>query len=333
MMCVRHLILVLALAIGWLSCPSIQLSHAVLPPVTNFAKVIVTTGYSSAATSIVLLSGHGAKLPATFPFPLSWWNCTDYSAPEDDPFVEIISVTARTTDTLTVVRAQDGTSAQNHNTGTKTYCMVLSITKAMWDAVRTDIAAAAGGSSMVSSGTGNPEGVLTKTPGNIFLRTDAHVGVNMVYAKVSGTGNVGWRSVPDLSTPGPIGLTSASEGSYTTLSAQALTSTLFNLVEVPLTYGVTVAVDANAATIHKITVTNATGFTISNPTNASTGRLLILRIRNTSGGVMATPAFDTLYKLPDFSVTKPGNGFQRFIAFVYDGTNWNELFCSPAVPN
>lgn len=334
MIFLRHLMLVLALAVGFTAGPILPLAQAVIPPVTNFGKVTVSGGYTSAATSIVLLSGHGTKLPATgFPYPLSWWDCTTYGAPEDDPFVEIVSVTARTTDTLTVIRAHESTTAQNHNTGGKTYCMVLALTKGIVDAIRADIAAAAGGAAFVHTGSGSPEGVVTAPVGHIYLRTDTWSGVNVVYQKVSGTGNTGWVSQPDLASPGPIGLTAAGSGSFTTLSSIALTSTLLNLVEVTLTYGATVSVNADAATIHKLTVTNGTGFTIANPSNPSTGRLLILRIRNTSGGVMATPTFDTLYKLPDFSVTKPGNGFQRFVAFVYDGTNWNEIFCSPAVPN
>ena len=36
---------------------------ALLDPVKNFAKVTVNTGYSAVATSIVLSSGDGAKLP------------------------------------------------------------------------------------------------------------------------------------------------------------------------------------------------------------------------------------------------------------------------------
>jgi len=35
-----------------------------LDPVKNFAKVEVSTGYDAAATSITLVSGQGAKLPA-----------------------------------------------------------------------------------------------------------------------------------------------------------------------------------------------------------------------------------------------------------------------------
>jgi hypothetical protein len=91
--------------------------------IKNFAKVTVSTGYNAAATSIVLTSGGGAKLPAV-PFNLVWWNVTDYPDPSDDPNVEIVRVTAISTDTLTVTRAQESTSASTKNTAGKTYQMI-----------------------------------------------------------------------------------------------------------------------------------------------------------------------------------------------------------------
>lgn len=93
----------------------------------NFAKVTVSTGYNSAATSIVLSSGGGAKLPIP-PFNVVWWNSTDYADPSDDPNVEVVRVTGISTDTLTVVRAQEGTSASSKNTGGKTYLMIAGLT-------------------------------------------------------------------------------------------------------------------------------------------------------------------------------------------------------------
>ena len=102
-----------------------------LDAVKNFAKVTVSTGYDASATSVDLSSGHGAKLPAPATdglFNLVWWNYTDYPDPSDDPNVEIVRVTARSTDTLTITRAQEGTSASTHNTGGKTYKMALCAT-------------------------------------------------------------------------------------------------------------------------------------------------------------------------------------------------------------
>src|ERR1700726_4686067 len=91
--------------------------------ISNFAKSTVSTGYNAAATSIVLTSGGGAKFPAAS-FNVVWWNSTDYSDPSDDPNVEIVRVTAVSTDTLTVTRAQEGTSASTKNTAAKTYTMI-----------------------------------------------------------------------------------------------------------------------------------------------------------------------------------------------------------------
>ena len=102
-----------------------------LDPVKNFAKVTVSIGYDASATSIALTAGHGARLPAPSTdgsFNLVWWNVTDYSDPTDDPNVEIVRCTARSTDTLTVTRAQESTSASTKNTSSKTYKMILAPT-------------------------------------------------------------------------------------------------------------------------------------------------------------------------------------------------------------
>lgn len=93
----------------------------------NFAKVTVSTGYDAAATTIVLSASEGAKLPSV-PFNAVWFNSTDYTDPTDDPNKEIVRVTNITTDTLTVTRAQESTSAATHNTGGKTYKMIAGLT-------------------------------------------------------------------------------------------------------------------------------------------------------------------------------------------------------------
>jgi hypothetical protein len=107
-----------------------------LDPVRNFAKVTVSQGYDSNATQITLVTGDGAKLPdpaTEGAFNLVWYNDTDYKDPADDPYVEIVRVTAKSGDTLTIQRGQEGTSAQNHNLSGKTYKMVLAMTKKMKD--------------------------------------------------------------------------------------------------------------------------------------------------------------------------------------------------------
>ncbi|GJQ59791.1 MAG: hypothetical protein D8M57_13255 [Candidatus Scalindua sp. AMX11] len=110
----------------------------------NFGKVTVSIGYDASATSITLTSGHGANLPSTFDYNLVWYNWTDYKDPADDPNVEIVRVTNRVTDTLTVTRAQEGTTGTTKNTASKTYKMALAVTKKMVDDIETDIATASG---------------------------------------------------------------------------------------------------------------------------------------------------------------------------------------------
>mgnify|MGYP007071573807 CR=1 FL=1 len=108
-----------------------------LDPVLNFAKVTVdSVGYDADDVTIVLSAGHGARLPNPTDdgaFNLVWWNDTDYADPTDDPNVEIVRCTNRATDTLTVTRARENTSASTKNTSGKTYRMILALTKKMID--------------------------------------------------------------------------------------------------------------------------------------------------------------------------------------------------------
>lgn len=155
----------------------------ILDPVLNFAIVTVSIGYDASATSIALTAGHGARLPApgtVGAFNLTWWNITDYPNPEDDPNVEIIRVTGRSTDTLTVTRAQEGTSGSTKNTAAKVYKMVLSPTKKLRDDIETNITAATGAE--VDTGTDDTKKVTAKA-----IEDSAYVKAAYVDAKVSDT--------------------------------------------------------------------------------------------------------------------------------------------------
>lgn len=174
----------------------------------NFAKVTVSIGYDAAATSIVLNGGDGAKLPAVS-FNATWWNSTDYADPTDDPNVEIVRVTACATDTLTVTRAQEGTSASTKNTGGKTYKMVaavsaLTMNKALdktGDTMTGELTLAAGATGAASANI--PAGVAPTSPvdGDVWYdgKTVRHRvknaisvgGVYTIYAKAPNTAHTG----------------------------------------------------------------------------------------------------------------------------------------------
>lgn len=105
-----------------------------LDPILNFAKGDVSIGYDDTDVSIVLSSGDGANFPSSFPYNVVWWNSTNFAGPDKkDPQLEIVRVTARTSDTLTVTRAQEGTAATTKNTAGKTYKMILAFTKKTYD--------------------------------------------------------------------------------------------------------------------------------------------------------------------------------------------------------
>lgn len=107
-----------------------------IDPVKNFAKVTLAAGIDADDTSVALTSGHGARIPnpsTDGAFNLVLWNSTNYPDPSDDPAVEIVRVTGRSGDTLTIQRAQEGTSAATHNATGKTYKAILAFTKKTFD--------------------------------------------------------------------------------------------------------------------------------------------------------------------------------------------------------
>ena len=79
---------------------------------TNFAHSQLAAGINSSATTILLEAGHGAR------FPNPSGGDFFYVTLENASLVrEIVKVTARSTDTLTIVRGQDNTTAASWSAG------------------------------------------------------------------------------------------------------------------------------------------------------------------------------------------------------------------------
>jgi hypothetical protein len=93
----------------------------------NFAKGTLVAGIDDTDTELTVDTGQGLRFPAT-PFNAVIWNVTDFPDPADDPNVEIVRVTAISTDTLTITRAQEGTAAAEHNSEGKAYQIVAPLT-------------------------------------------------------------------------------------------------------------------------------------------------------------------------------------------------------------
>lgn len=109
-----------------------------LDPRKNFSRGTLASGINNAVTSLSVTTGHGARFPDpdAIGFEATIYNSTDYSNPTSAVHAghgEIIRVTAISTDTFTIVRAQGGTSAVNLNVGGKTYVIVAGVTKKTLD--------------------------------------------------------------------------------------------------------------------------------------------------------------------------------------------------------
>jgi hypothetical protein len=79
---------------------------------TNNAFGTLAAGINSSATSITLTSGQGARFPTLSAGDYFYATLIDTSNN-----LEIVKCTARSTDVLTVVRAQESTTARAYNTG------------------------------------------------------------------------------------------------------------------------------------------------------------------------------------------------------------------------
>jgi hypothetical protein len=80
--------------------------------VTNNATSTLAGGINSSVTTIILAAGTGSLFPTLSGSDWFWGTLVDASNN-----IEIVKVTARSTDTLTVTRGQDGTTAKSYTVG------------------------------------------------------------------------------------------------------------------------------------------------------------------------------------------------------------------------
>lgn len=92
--------------------------------IKNFGGATLAAGIAAGDTSASVISGQGARLESTGSWSAVIWNVTDYGNDVDAAYwagqAELVRVT-RTGDSLTLVRAQEGTVARNFNAVGKSY--------------------------------------------------------------------------------------------------------------------------------------------------------------------------------------------------------------------
>lgn len=97
---------------------------------TNNAISALSASITNSATSFSITSGHGIKFPVTSGVDYFYVTLSDTAGN-----VEIVKVTGRSTDTFTVIRAQDGTTGLAFSASDK---VELRVTKAVLDDIKTD---------------------------------------------------------------------------------------------------------------------------------------------------------------------------------------------------
>jgi len=113
--------------------------------VTNNAFGTLNAGITSSSTTIVLQAGEGARFPTLSAGDYFYATLIDTSNN-----LEIVKVTARSTDTMTVVRAQDNTTARAYSTNDRfelrpTAALFNELTNAVADGDKGDISVSSSG--------------------------------------------------------------------------------------------------------------------------------------------------------------------------------------------
>lgn len=120
-----------------------SLSFAQLDSVKNFAQGTLASGINSSSTKMVLVSGNGARFPLSG-YNVTIWDWSGYGANINAAYragkTEIVRVAANSGDTLTVMRAQEGTSAVDFNISGHVYYVAQIITAKTIADIRTSSA-------------------------------------------------------------------------------------------------------------------------------------------------------------------------------------------------
>lgn len=126
---------------------------------TNNAATTLASGITNVATSLTVASGTGALFPN--PTGGQYFYLTLQTVAGTT--IEIVKCTARSTDTLTVTRAQDGTTASAFFTGDKVELRVVNANLANFATLDTLLPVASGGTNSAATPTAGGAGYGTGT--------------------------------------------------------------------------------------------------------------------------------------------------------------------------
>ena len=240
------------------------------PLFTNNAATTLASSITNVATTLTVASGTGALFPSPTGSNYSYVTLINAAG----TVLEIVKLTARSTDTLTITRAQEGTTASAFSTGDK---VELRVTAAgMTDTFNN------GGvqSATAVAGTGISIGSVTTT--GAATHTINNTGVTSVTV-AAGTGMSGGGTVTTTGTVtlNNAGVTSVAAGTGISVSASTGGITITNTA--PATASGTVTSVATGNGLSGGTITTSGTLTIAAPSFNSVGSYaMILSVYNGS---------------------------------------------------
>jgi hypothetical protein len=183
---------------------------------TNNAVSALSASITNVATSLSVTAGHGARFPA-----IAGGNYFYVTLLDTAGNLEIVKVTARSTDTFTVARAQDGTTARAFAAGD---FVELRITKAMLDDFKTDTLPAA--TTTVRGGIELGSDTAQTVAANAVTATASRTYALQVNAAGQGLVNVPWTDTTySLATSTVLGLIELGSDTQQTVASNAVTAT------------------------------------------------------------------------------------------------------------
>lgn len=252
---------------------------------TNFAYSTLATSINNSQLSLTVAAGHGARFPA--PTGADYF----YATLESALLVrEIVKVTARSTDTFTIVRAQDNTTANSFTAG---------------DSVALRLNAAA---------------LLGMTAATTIALKSATTDVNVGSATAPTAGQV-------LVATGDSAATWQTLNQAATNTTNVFTKNQ-SVASVALIPGASVAVDASLSNNFTLAIGANATFTLQNPTNLTDGMVLnFVLVQDATGGRAVT--WGSKYKFPGGAaftgLSTTGNAID-FVSCYYRAST-DQMYC------
>ena len=291
---------------------------------TNNATSTLASGINASVTSLTVATGQGALFPT---LSGDYFYCTLANTAGT---VEIIKVTARSTDTFTIVRAQDNTSAASWITGDKVELRLVAASLnnlPKLDEANTFTAANAYGtpsSITLTSATGLP--LTTGVTGTLGAANGGTGVANNAAMTVTGSGNFAYTRTLT-------GVTNVTLPTTGTLATLAGTETLTNktLTNPTVTnYVETVVAIGNSGTSQTLALTNGTvqtvtmtgNCTFTMPTNVAGKSFILIATQDATGS--RTAVFTSVKFAGGVAptLTTTATTGRDILTFVADGTNW-----------